>query len=90
MNNGYAKSERKVIDIKTNSKNKLIKLLSICGQIAEHQSEKMRENNVDEARLLAVINEDEQKTLEEILTKLQTKWIEKHKERMKEHNKAQP
>lgn len=29
--------------MKSNSKNELVKLISICGQVAEHKSEKMQE-----------------------------------------------
>lgn len=63
----------------SNSKNEVIKLLSICGQIAEHKSEKMQEHNMDEAMLLKNLTDDEQNQLKSILNKLKTNWVEEHK-----------
>ncbi len=58
--------------MKSNSKNELVRLLSICGQVAEHKSEKMQENGRDEDEILAAISADEQETLKAILLKLQS------------------
>lgn len=69
--------------MKTNSKHPLIKLISICGQIAEHQSEKMQQHNIDEAELLTALSEDQQKQLSELLTILQKRWISQHREAKK-------
>lgn len=69
--------------MKTSSKNPLVKLISIYGQIAEHKSKKMQEFNMDEAEMLNALSIEEQDKLKELLTKLQTKWISDHKERMK-------
>lgn len=71
--------------MKTNSKNPIIKLISLCGQIAEHKSEKMQENNIDESQMLAVLSEQEQEQLKKLLTKLQTTWISEHKQRMQQN-----
>ena len=58
--------------MKSNSKNELLRVLSICGQVAEHKSEKMQENGRDEDEILAAISADEQETLKAILLKLQS------------------
>lgn len=58
--------------MKSNSKNELVRLLSICGQVAEHKSEKMQENGRDEDEILPAISADEQETLKAILLKLQS------------------
>ncbi len=66
--------------MKSNSKNELVRLLSICGQVAEHKSEKMQENGRDEDEILAAISADEQETLKAILLKLQSQWLKDHAE----------
>lgn len=66
--------------MKSESGNELVKLISICGQVAEHKSEKMRENGKDEALILAGLNEEEQAQLKELLTKLQDRWLKDHAE----------
>ena len=70
--------------MKTNSKNDLVKLISICGQIAEHKSEKMQEHNMDESNIYSALNVDEQKQLEVLLNKLKTKWIADKQKMMQE------
>ena len=65
--------------MKSVSKNELVKKLSICGQVAEHKSEKMQENGVDEEAIMSVLSEEEKNTLDAILTKLQGAWLEGHK-----------
>lgn len=65
--------------MKSNSKNDLVRKLSICGQVAEHKSEKMQENQVDEAAILSVLTADEQAQLDALLTKLQSAWLTDHK-----------
>ena len=65
--------------MKSVSKNELVKKLSICGQVAEHKSEKMQENGVDEEAIMSVLSEEEKNTLDTILTKLQADWLEGHK-----------
>lgn len=72
--------------MKSVSKNELVKLLSICGQVAEHKSEKMQEHGKDEANILSTLSEDEQGQLKTILEKLQKQWLEDHK---KHHKKSQ-
>ena len=69
--------------MKSICKNELVKLLSICGQIAEHKSEKMQQHNIDDAELITALSEEEQRELKNLLSKLQLKWIEDHKKRMK-------
>ena len=66
--------------MKSISKNELVKKLSICGQVAEHKSEKVQEHGGNEEAILSVLSEEERKQLDEILTKLQTAWLEDHKE----------
>ena len=67
--------------MKSNSKNELVKKLSICGQVAEHKSEKMREHGVDEDAILSALTDEEKTRLNEILTKLQDAWLKDHKAR---------
>ena len=70
--------------MKSNSKNELVKLISICGQVAEHKSEKMQEKKVDESMILAGLSLEEQEQLKTLLNKLQSHWLEQHK---MHHNK---
>ena len=65
--------------MKSNSKNELVKKLSICGQVAEHKSEKMQEHGGNEDKILSVLSEEEKTQLDAILTKLQGSWLEDHK-----------
>lgn len=65
--------------MKSNSKNELVRKLSICGQVAEHKSEKTQEHGGDEERILGVLTEEEKAQLDAILTKLQASWLEDHK-----------
>ena len=65
--------------MKSVSKNELVKKLSICGQVAEHKSEKMQEHGAGEDAILAVLSEEEKTQLDVILTKLQAAWLEDHK-----------
>lgn len=65
--------------MKSNSKNKLVNKLSLCGQVAEHKSEKIREHGGDEEGILRALTEEEKAQLDAILTKLQTAWIEDHR-----------
>lgn len=64
--------------MKSESKHELVKLLSICGQVAEHKSEKMQQHGKDEAEILAVLSEEEQEQLKQLLQKLQTQWLKDH------------
>lgn len=70
--------------MKSNSKNELVKLMSICGQIAELKSEKTQEKKVDESMILAGLSLEEQEQLKTLLNKLQSHWLEQHK---MHHNK---
>ena len=65
--------------MKSGSKNELVRKLSICGQVAEHKSEKMQLHGGDEAGILAVLTDEERAQLDAILSKLQAAWIEDHK-----------
>lgn len=66
--------------MKSVSKNELVKLLSICGEVAEHKSEKMQEHGKDEAEILSAISPDEQSLLKTLLMKLQKQWLVDHVE----------
>ena len=70
--------------MKSNSKNELVKLISICGQVAELKSEKTQEKKVDESMILAGLSLEEQEQLKTLLNKLQSHWLEQHK---MHHNK---
>ncbi len=69
--------------MKSVSKNELVKLLSICGQVAEHKSEKMQEHGRDEKEILSALSSDEQEILKTILQKLQKQWLQDHAEHHK-------
>ena len=71
--------------MKSVSKHDLVKLLSICGQVAEHKSEKMQEHGRDEAEILSALTPEEQEVLKDLLQKLQKKWLQDHAEH---HRKA--
>ncbi len=64
--------------MKSNSKQELVKLLSICGQVAEHKSEKAQEHGKPEDTILSALTLEEQKQLQELLTKLQEQWLKDH------------
>lgn len=71
--------------MKSESKHELVRLLSICGQVAEHKSEKMQEHGKDEAEILAVLSEEEKRQLKQLLQKLDTQWLKDHAD----HHQAQ-
>lgn len=64
--------------MKSASKNELVKLISICGQVAEHKSEKMQQFGKNETEILAVLTSEEQEQLKTLLQKLQTQWLKDH------------
>ena len=64
--------------MKSVSKNELVKLISICGQVAEHKSEKMQQFGKDENEILAALSEEEREQLKTLLQKLQTQWLKDH------------
>lgn len=66
--------------MKSNSKNELVKKLSISGQVAEHKSEKLQERGLSEDLILAPLSSEERAALDRLLTKLQTAWLEDHKQ----------
>lgn len=65
--------------MKSGSKNELVRKISICGQVAEHKSEKIRERGADETLILSPLTDAERATLDALLTKLQNAWLEDHK-----------
>ena len=65
--------------MKSVSKNELVKLLSICGQVTKHKSEKMQEHVKDEGLILSVLSKEKQDQLKSLLEKLQKQWLEDHK-----------
>ena len=64
--------------MKSNSKHPLVKQLSICGQVAEHKSEKIQENGGDEEAILKALNEEQRGQLAELLNILQKDWLQDH------------
>lgn len=64
--------------MRSNSKNELVKLISICGQVAEHMSEKMQEHRMDESIILSALSEEEQSQLKCYLEKLKKQWLSDH------------
>ena len=71
--------------MKSVSKNALVKKLSLCGQVAEHKSEMMQQHGGDEDTIMSVLTDEEKSQLDAILTKLQGRWMEDHREH---HRKA--
>ena len=65
--------------MKSVSKNELVKQISICGQLIEKKSQHLQKINVDEEKLVCCLSSEEQQTLTELLSKLQSYWIEAHK-----------
>lgn len=75
--------------MKSVSKNELVKLLSICGQVAEHKSKKMQDHGKAEAEILSALSPDEQALLKTLLMKLQKQWLQDHVEhRRSEDNRS--
>lgn len=66
--------------MKSNSKQPLVKLLSICGQVAEHKSEKVQQHGGDENLILSALSEEEQHQLQTLLETLQKAWLKDHAE----------
>ncbi len=64
--------------MKSGSKHPLIRQLSICGQVAEHKSEKVREHGGDEAAILSALNAEQQSQLAALLEILQGAWLKDH------------
>ncbi len=64
--------------MKSNSKNELVKLISICGQVAEHKSEKLQQFGKDESVIVSVLSADEQVQLKTLLGKLRQQWLSDH------------
>lgn len=64
--------------MKSNSKNPLVKQLSICGQVAEHKSEKIQGNSGDEEVILKALSEEQRGQLAELLDILQKDWLQSH------------
>ena len=64
--------------MKSNSKNPLVNLLSLCGQIAEHKSEKVREHGGDESAILAALSPQQQDSLQRTLETLRQAWLQDH------------
>lgn len=63
---------------KSKSAHPLVRQLYLCGQIAEHKSEKSQEHGIDENEIFAVLSAEEQAALAELLGKLQTQWAKDH------------
>lgn len=64
--------------MKSVSKNKLVKKLSISGQVAEHKSEMTQTHGGDENTILSALSLEEQSQLDALLTKLQDAWLADH------------
>lgn len=71
--------------MKSDSKNPLVREISICGQIAEHKSEKIRAAGGDESNILSALTAEEQELLNTLLSKLQKQWLADHAEHHGKH-----
>ncbi len=67
------------------SENELVRLLTKCGKVAEHKSEKMRQHGKDESDMFQCLTEEEQVELKGFLSKLQTTWKEEHQKHHGHH-----
>lgn len=67
--------------MKSNSKHPLVNLLSLCGQIAEHKSEKTQAHGGDEGAILSALTEAQQEELRQLLETLRQAWLRDHAER---------
>lgn len=67
--------------MKSNSKHPLVNLLSLCGQIAEHKSEKTQAHGGDEGVILSALTEAQQEELRQLLETLHQAWLRDHAER---------
>lgn len=72
--------------VQSQSKNPLVRQLFLCGQIAEHKSERMTENGRDLNAIFSALTEEEQEQLAALLSKLQAQWRKEHAEY---HKRAQ-
>ena len=64
--------------MKSNCLNPLVRQLSLCGQIAEHKAQMLREHGGEEASVLEPLTAEQQNQLEALLTILQKRWLEDH------------
>ena len=64
--------------MKSNSKHPLVNLLSLCGQIAEHKSEKTQEHGGDESTIVSALTPEQQQELQGLLETLRQAWIKDH------------
>lgn len=64
--------------MKSESRHPLIRQLSICGQVAEHKSEKVREHDGNEEDILSALNPQQQAQLAALLDILQSAWLKDH------------
>ena len=64
--------------MRSNSLNPLIKQLSVCGQIAEHKAQMLREHGGEEAAVLEPLTAEQQNQLMALLTILQKHWLVDH------------
>ena len=64
--------------MKSNSLDPIVKQLSLCGQIAEHKAQMLREHGGEEASVLDALTAEQQNQLAALLTILQKCWLEDH------------
>ena len=64
--------------MKSNSKQSLVNLLSLCGQIAEHKSEKIQAHGGDERAILSALTDSQQEELQQLLETLRQAWLQDH------------
>ena len=64
--------------MKSNSLHPLVRQLSLCGQIAEHKAQMLREHGGEEASVLSALTPEQQNRLGGLLAILQKQWLEDH------------
>ena len=64
--------------MRSNSLHPLVRQLSLCGQIAEHKTQRLREHGGEEASVLDALTAEQQNQLGTLLSILQKRWLEDH------------
>ena len=77
---GFFILEKEVLPMKSNSKHPIVNLLSLCGQIAEHKSEKVQAHGGDESAIISALTPEQQQQLQQLLESLRQAWLQDHAE----------
>lgn len=64
--------------MRSNSLDPLVRQLSLCGQIADHKAQMLREHGGAEASVLDALTTEQQNQLAALLAVLQKRWLDDH------------